>query len=78
VCKSHFISRFCNVELGLKSTFDMVLEPILARLLGLSSHPLSGRYWTTLTYRFHARVEESWREMGCVGDPTLIKDEAFQ
>jgi len=30
----------------------MVSEPILARLLGLSGHLLSGRHWTTLTYKF--------------------------
>jgi len=30
---------------------NMVLEPILARLLGLL-----GRYQTTLTYKFHARA----------------------
>jgi len=55
----------------------MVSEPILARLLGLSGHPLSDRYWTTHAYKFHARAEESWRE-GCVGDPTSTRDETFQ
>jgi len=42
----------------------MVSKHILARLLGLSGHPLSGRYRTTLTDKFHARVEESRREGG--------------
>jgi len=55
----------------------MVSESILARLLGLSDHPLSGRYQTTHTYKFHARVEESRREGG-VRDPTSTRDEAFQ
>jgi len=42
----------------------MVSKPILARLLGLSGHPLLGHYQTTFTYKFHARVEESRRERG--------------
>jgi len=42
----------------------MVSEYILVRLLDLSSHPLLGRYQTTLTYKFHARVEESQRKEG--------------
>jgi len=57
-------SRSCKIDLGLKFTYDMVSKPILARLLGLLGHSLSGRYRTTLTYKFHARVKESRREDG--------------
>jgi len=52
------------VELGLKFTSDMVSKPILVRLLYLSGHPLSGRYLTILTYKFHVRVKESRHEGG--------------
>jgi len=51
--KSDFTNRFCKVELGLKSTFYIILESILTRLLGLSGHPLSDRYRIIITYKFH-------------------------
>jgi len=48
--KSHLTSRFCKVKLGLKFTSNMVSELIVARLSGLSDHPLSSRYRTIFTY----------------------------
>jgi len=40
-----------KIELGFKVYLDMILESILAKLLGLSGHSLSGCYRTILTYK---------------------------
>jgi len=52
----------------------MVLEPILARLLGLSGHLLSGRYRTTLKQYSPTHKLSSLSMRGCVGDPTSTRD----
>ena len=65
-CTPHLTSRFCKVELGLKSTFEMVSESILVRLLGLSGHPLSGRYQTILKQYNPTHELSSLGVKGCV------------
>jgi len=55
----------------------MVSEPILAKLLGLSGHLLSDHYWTTLTYEFHARLEESQRKGGVLEIPHQLEMRSF-
>jgi len=70
-------SQFCKVELGLKFTSWYGIRVYHSKVVGPIGSPAIGRYRTTFTYKFHARVEESQREES-VGDLTLIKDEAFQ
>ena len=57
--------------------YNMVSESILARLLDLSGHPLSGRYWTTLAYKFHTQVEKSRREGSVLEIPHRLKMRPF-